>query len=150
MVSSGGDLGTGSGGVAFAASIVHGGSETVGSAGLDAGASLSSGGGTYWQAAPRRQPDRMAAAARLNATGRQALAAMVQSGPAGLDGILCPGQRAAHAEPAHREILRGNPEGIPHLSPHFNAPGDFAAVEPAPAHVRAKRSFAAQDTEVRR
>jgi len=44
--------------------------------------------------------------------------------------------RKTDAATAYREAFRRIPEGLTFLSLHFNAPGDFEAVEPAYAHIR--------------
>ncbi len=47
-----------------------------------------------------------------------------------------PWQRTADARTAYREMFGKIPEGLTFLSLHFNAPGDFEAVEPDYAHIR--------------
>ena len=47
-----------------------------------------------------------------------------------------PWHRSTDARTAYREIFRDIPEGLTFLSMHFNAPGDFEAIEPAQAHIR--------------
>ncbi len=44
--------------------------------------------------------------------------------------------RTTDAETAYRVMFRGIPEGLTFLSLHFNAPGDFEAVEPEKAYIR--------------
>jgi predicted glycoside hydrolase/deacetylase ChbG (UPF0249 family) len=52
--------------------------------------------------------------------------------------IVCetPWARKTDAETAYREIFAGIPDGLTFLSMHFNAPGDFEAVNPEFAHIR--------------
>lgn len=47
-----------------------------------------------------------------------------------------PWARRTDAETAYREIFEAIPEGLVFLSMHFNAPGDFEAVNPPDAHLR--------------
>jgi hypothetical protein len=49
-----------------------------------------------------------------------------------------PWRRTTDAPTAYRAMLRGIAEGLTFLSMHFNAPGDFEAVEPAEARIRAE------------
>jgi chitin disaccharide deacetylase len=44
--------------------------------------------------------------------------------------------RKIDAETAYRQIFAAIPEGLTYLSLHFNAPGDFEAVEPDQAYIR--------------
>ena len=45
-------------------------------------------------------------------------------------------ERKTDAETAYRAMFRALPEGLTFLSLHFNAPGDFEAVEPDRAYIR--------------
>lgn len=47
-----------------------------------------------------------------------------------------PWDRTAEAEPVYRDAIAGVPEGISFFAFHFNAPGDFEAVEPEFARFR--------------
>lgn len=44
--------------------------------------------------------------------------------------------RQGDAETTYRSIFRQLPQGLSYLSLHFNAPGDFEAIEPSYAHIR--------------
>jgi chitin disaccharide deacetylase len=44
--------------------------------------------------------------------------------------------RKVDAESAYSALFRNIPEGLTFLSLHFNAPGDFEAIEPSYAHIR--------------
>jgi hypothetical protein len=50
--------------------------------------------------------------------------------------IESPWSRKTDAETAYRAMFADIPEGLTYLSLHFNAPGDFEAVEPEFAHIR--------------
>jgi predicted glycoside hydrolase/deacetylase ChbG (UPF0249 family) len=50
--------------------------------------------------------------------------------------IESPWGRKIDAEAAYRQMFAAIPEGLTYLSLHFNAPGDFEAVEPDQAHIR--------------
>ena len=45
-------------------------------------------------------------------------------------------ERKVDAETAYGELFRNIPAGLTFLSLHFNAPGDFEAIEPSYAHIR--------------
>jgi hypothetical protein len=47
-----------------------------------------------------------------------------------------PWHRSEDAETAYRRLFAAIPEGLSFLSMHFNAPGDFEAIEPELAHIR--------------
>jgi predicted glycoside hydrolase/deacetylase ChbG (UPF0249 family) len=50
--------------------------------------------------------------------------------------IETPWTRTSDAETAYRELFASIPEGLTYLALHFNAPGDFEAIEPELAHIR--------------
>jgi len=50
--------------------------------------------------------------------------------------IESPWGRKTDAETAYRQMFAAIPEGLTYLSLHFNAPGDFEAVEPDQAYIR--------------
>jgi predicted glycoside hydrolase/deacetylase ChbG (UPF0249 family) len=53
------------------------------------------------------------------------------------DAVLeTPWGRTTDAVSAYREMFAGIPEGLTYLALHFNAPGDFEAIEPEFAHIR--------------
>ncbi len=47
-----------------------------------------------------------------------------------------PWQRGRDTEAAYRDMFAMIPDGLTFLSLHFNAPGDFEAIEPEYAHIR--------------
>ena len=47
-----------------------------------------------------------------------------------------PWDRTVEAETAYRAMFADIPEGLTYLALHFNAPGDFEAIEPEFAHIR--------------
>jgi predicted glycoside hydrolase/deacetylase ChbG (UPF0249 family) len=49
-----------------------------------------------------------------------------------------PWGRRTDAETAYRSLFADIPDGMTFLSMHFNAPGDFEAVEPEAAHIRSE------------
>jgi hypothetical protein len=50
--------------------------------------------------------------------------------------IESPWARTTDAETAYREMFASIPDGLTYLALHFNAPGDFEAIEPEFAHIR--------------
>lgn len=50
--------------------------------------------------------------------------------------IETPWDRVSDAETAYRAMFAAVPEGLTYLALHFNAPGDFEAIEPGLAHIR--------------
>ncbi|HXQ15967.1 MAG TPA: polysaccharide deacetylase family protein [Caulobacteraceae bacterium] len=50
--------------------------------------------------------------------------------------IESPWRRTTDAASAYRQLFANIPEGLAYLALHFNAPGDFEAIEPEFAHIR--------------
>jgi predicted glycoside hydrolase/deacetylase ChbG (UPF0249 family) len=50
--------------------------------------------------------------------------------------VETPWRRTTSAEKAYRELFAGIEEGLTFLSMHFNAPGDFEAIDPDSARIR--------------
>jgi len=50
--------------------------------------------------------------------------------------IETPWNRTGDAASAYRAMFASIPEGLSYLALHFNAPGEFEAIEPALAHIR--------------